>query len=215
MHSRHLWQAALIGLLLSPCSALGATITHSLDFEFSGGQNPAGPSPWVDITFDDSFGGPNTVRVTISNTNITANEFNSAVYLNFDPALDPTALSFSAIDNSASTPTISTGVDAFKADGDGFFDILFDFPPPPGQPAAKFTAGESVIYDITHTSAISASSFDFQSAPGGGNGSHPAAAHIQGIAGGGSGWIGVPEPATAWLLVMAAAAGAAMRRRIR
>ena len=199
--------------LAIPTLASSATVTHSLNFEFSGGTDPAGASPWVNITFDDSFGDANTVRVTIANTNIVANEFNSAVYLNFDSSLDPTALSFTAVDNSASTPTISTGADAFKADGDGFFDILFDFPPPPGQPAAKFTAGEVVIYDIVYTSAISASSFDFLSAPGGGNGSHPAAAHIQGIAGGGSGWIGVPEPSLGFLVLLSA--GMVSRRRPR
>ena len=133
-------------------------------------------------------------------------EFVSAVYVNFNPALDPDDLTITPFDQSASAPSISTGTNAFKADGDGFFDILFDFPPPPGSSAAKFTAGESVVFDLSFTSPIDVSDFDFDSAPGGGNGSYRGAAHVQGIGAGGndSGWIGngasVPEPAVAALL---------------
>ncbi len=109
----------------------------------------------------------------------------------------------------------------FKADGDGWFDIQFDFPPPPGSFAAKFTAGESVIYDITSSEAIDVFSFDFSSAPGGGNGTFRSAAHVQGIGrdGDDSGWIGdenvIPEPASVlvWGLLATAFAVAAWRRR--
>lgn len=112
--------------------------------------------------------------------------------------------------------SIGTGVDAFKADGDGWFDILFDFPPPPGSQNARFTAGETVVYDITYTGPIDVNSFDFSSAPGGGNGTFLSAAHVQQTGGGsGSGWIGaaVPEPATALLLGGGLVALAAGRRR--
>lgn len=32
---------------------------------------------------------------------------------------------------------------------DALFDILFDFPPPPGDDASGFTDGESIVYDLT------------------------------------------------------------------
>ncbi|MDJ0786789.1 MAG: PEP-CTERM sorting domain-containing protein [Myxococcota bacterium] len=203
-----LFSGALSGALLAS-GATAATLTFELDFEFSGATEPAGTAPWVTLTFDDSVGTANDVRLTIANVGITGSEFVSGVYVNFNTALDPTALTITAVDDSASSPSISQGTNAFKADGDGFFDVLFDFPPPPGSGSAKFTAGESVVFDFSFPSPIDVSDFDFDSAPGGGNGSYRAAAHVQGI-GSESGWIGnasgVPEPATGVLLLLAACA---------
>jgi hypothetical protein len=192
-------------LLLLPVSAAQAlTISFDLDYEFSGATAPAGPSPWMTVTFDDSFGGANTVRLTIDNVGLVGTESATGIYLNFDPALDATLLSFTAVDNSDSVPNaINTGTDAFMADGDGFFDIQFDMPPAPGAFGPRFSAGESIVYDLTYTSAITASSFDYFSVMGGGTGTYQAAAHVQsiGLAGEDSGWIGpVPEPSTGTLL---------------
>ena len=106
------------------------------------------------------------------------------------------------------------------ADGDGLYDIMFDVPPPPGNFAAKFTAGESVVFDLSYTSAISAASFNFLSLmDGGGQGSFFAAAHVQGINGvlDPSGWAGapVPEPSTGLLFGMGLIGLAQSRRRNR
>jgi hypothetical protein len=183
--------------------ATAATLTFQLDIEFSGADEPAGTSPWITATFDDSFGGPNTVRLTMQANNLVDTEFIDDFLFNFDPALDPTFLSFNAFDDIASSPGVSTGTNAFQADGDGKFDIRFDFPPPPGNFDSKFTTGEQVIFDITFNAAIDVNSFNFQSVEGGGQGTFNSAAHIQGIApgAGGSGWIGqVPEPASGLLL---------------
>jgi len=199
-------------VLMFPLAAHAATLTLDLDFEFSGATPPAGTAPWITATFDDSFGGANTVRLTMSAANLVDVEFVSEWLFNFDESLDPTLLSFTVVNNDASVPnSINTGANAFMADGDGFYDILFDFPPPPGNFSGKFTAGESVVYDITYVAPISASSFDFGSAPGGGAGTFTSAAHVQGIApaGNNSGWIApgdgggggeVPEPATLLLV---------------
>jgi hypothetical protein len=189
--------------------ASATTLTLGLDVEFSGGSEPvSATTPWVTITLDDSFGGANTVRMTIEASNLTGGstgESINAFYLNFDSALDPTLLSFLAVDNADSTPnSINTGANAFQADGDGLFDIEFDMPPPPGNANSRFTGGESIVYDITFGSAIDVSSFSFASEMGGGNGSYFAAAHITRIDGNNSGWIGapVPEPSTALLVAL-------------
>jgi hypothetical protein len=197
---------ALLGVCLfaaSPASAL--TISYDLDFEFSNGTPPEGATPWTTITLDDSVG-PDAVRVTITNVNLTGT----------DPLLDPTQLTLSIVNaaavGGAGNVGFTTGVDAFQADGDGKFDILFDLPPPPGGFASRFTAGETLVFDLECTnlsatclSGITASSFDFTSATGGGQGTFHAAAHVQGIGEGGedSGWIGdteVPEPGALGLL---------------
>ena len=208
---------AAVLLILGPAtSAVAASITFDLNYEFSGGTAPEGPAPWMQITLDDSFGGANTVRLTIATSGLTGNESVKGVYLNFDPILDPTQLSFTAVDIADAVPNaINTGVNAFQADGDGLFDIEFDLPPPPGNDAVQLMAGESIVYDLTYVSPISAASFDYSSVMGGGNGSYQAAAHIQriGVASD-SGWIGpVPEPSTGLLLSVGLLA--AVRRRTR
>jgi hypothetical protein len=210
--------AGFVLVVLVTSSATATTLTFGLDFEFSGGADPASATtPWVSITLDDSFGGANTVRMTFEATNLTGGstgESVNAFYLNFDTALDPTLLSFTAIDTADSTPNaINTGLNAFQADGDGLFDIEFDMPPPPGNANSRLTGGESIVYDITYGSAIDVSSFDFMSEMGGGNGSYSAAAHITRINGNDSGWIGpIPEPNTGLLIALGLGA-LSMRRR--
>jgi hypothetical protein len=189
-------------------SAFGLSITYNLNFEFSNGTPPAGGTPWVTITIDDAADavGANGVRVTVSNVGLVGTEFVSEVSLNLDPALDPTDLIYTAVDTSAvASVGFNTGVDAFQADGDGKFDILIDLPPPPGGVAARFTAGETIEFDLDLGAPLTAADFDFDSAPGGGQGTFKAAAHVQGIGeeGNDSGWIGpVPEPSAAWLLAL-------------
>jgi hypothetical protein len=135
---------------------------------------------------------------------------------NFDPTLNLGLLSISY--DSGPYPNlavVSTGVDAFMADGDGMFDISFDFPQ--GPPANRFNDGDSVTYLLTYpgvdlysgcsgTFSGSGQCIDFRSNMGGGQGTYVTAAHVQGTGAGGqdSHWIGddiKPEPATLGLLL--------------
>jgi hypothetical protein len=202
------------GLLLSASAVSAATLTLGLGIPFSGADQPAGTAPWITATFDDSFGDANTVRLTLSATNLVDEEGVTEWFFNFDPSLVPTLLTFTVVDNSDSVPNaINTGVDSFMANGDGMYDILFDLPPPGGAFEPRLTAGEAIIYDIGYVSPITVASFDFFSAVGGGQGYFTSAASIQGIgpSGDGSGWIAVPEPSTA-LLVASGLIGLALNR---
>ena len=204
---------AVAVLAAGMASVASATIlTFDSNVVFSGGTPPAGSAPWLRATFDDSVVS-GQVRLTMSALGLTGTEFVEQWYFNLDPSLSPASLTFTVVDNSASTPSISGGVDAFQADGDGRFDVSFDFPPPSGTFADKFTTGETVIYDIVYTGSetFDASSFNFSSTPAGGNGTFHVAAHVQGIGSDGalSGWVGdgngggggeVPEPSTLLLL---------------
>jgi hypothetical protein len=193
-------------VLPSP-TAMATVITFGANMEFSGGSPPAAtPSPpWLTSQFDD-HNTPGAVTLTLTASNLTGSEFVGGWYLNLDPALDPADLIFStpAKWGSFNTPAISTAVDAFKADGDGYYDILIAFSESGGL-AGRFTAGDSIAYTITGIAGLTADSFSFLSKPGGGNGTYPMAAHVQSTPGG-SGWVSgpatttVPEPSTLVLL---------------
>ena len=176
----------LSALLLSaiPTRAPAATISMGLGFEFSGATAPSGPAPWATAVFDDDTGDPNTVLLTLSASGLVGDEGITRWLFNFDPALDVSKLGLAIGANSiGSVPAIDLGLDAFQADGDGLFDIRFDFPPPPSFGLEWFTAGEQVIYTLSHEAAINVSSFDFSSTPGPGMTSGPfrTAAHIQNV----------------------------------
>jgi hypothetical protein len=151
----------------------------------------------ISATFDDSFGNENTVQLTMTADNLVNDEFIDDWYFNFDPVLDPTKLTFTEpFNNPAGIKYIKTGNDAFKADSYGWYDIKFDFPPPTkGNADLKFTAGESVIYDITYKDSITVSSFNSESSIV--DGGFSSAAHYQG---GGGGFVSVPDASIMLLL---------------
>ena len=219
----------LILVVMALCLVHGQADADTLilkpDVEFSVNTAPVNTPPWMTATFEDF--GTNTVRLTMSADNLTGTEFISKWFFNFDG--DAAVLEFAYIDGSSTGPESSqvyTGeTNNTKADGDGYYDIGFYFPTANG---SRFEADETIVYDITYTSAISVSSFNFFSTPGGGNGTYLTAAHVQSIApdsgglcGNGipvndppnngtcSGWVGtttvVPEPVSSTLFLVGAA----------
>lgn len=205
--------AVLVASLVAvPMGLSGAVITLEYDYEFSGATPPAGEIPWMTATFEDVGG--DTVRLTISTAGLSPGEFidGKGIFFNFNPDKDPTGLVFTHV--SGNDPdSISTGVDAFPADGvGGEFDINIAW-------AAgrwdRLLAGEEVVIDISMPGLL-ASDFMFLSTPSSAFNGLVSAAHVQGIAPDGelSGWVTpIPEPATLFLLGGGLLGAAAMRRR--
>ncbi len=191
--------ALAVGLVTGLVSVAGqaSTLTLSYNYAFSG-DSPGGSTPWIVSTFDD-HGSAGSVTLTMSLSGLTSSENVSGMYFNLDPSLNPASLTFTHA-GGVTASSITGSADAYKADGDGKYDILFSFPTGSG-----FNAGDTSTYTISGISSLTANSFDFGSAPGsvggGGTGSYLAAAHVQNTPGSsGSGWVApVPLPAAVWL----------------
>jgi hypothetical protein len=199
--------AALAGVLaiqIAP-DAQASTVTFNYTAIISG-DTPAGTSPWVQATFDDG-GSSGTVTLTMTTSGLTGSENVSGMYFNLDPTLNPTSLSFSFSSLGSSGPAATSvqhaSTDTYKADGDGKYDILFNF-----STGSGFNPNETVKYSITGIQSLTAQSFNFLSACGNpscsGPGNFYAAAHVQNTPGTGSSWIAsnvgvVPLPPAVWL----------------
>jgi hypothetical protein len=189
---------SFVALFLSnAANAAPSTLIVGSNIEFSNGQAPASATkPWIEMTVSDSA--PGKVVFKLTALNLTASENVSEFDFNLDPALsaDLGDLTFANLTKTGSfdVPTIGQGVDSFKADGDGDYDINLSFTTG-GNVAETFTNGDSVQYTISGD-GISASSFDFLSHPDGGQGPFTTAAHIQNTTGAGSGGSGLVADST-------------------
>jgi hypothetical protein len=207
---------AAAGVLAAASVASADFLAIDLNFEFSGATAPSGSAPWLRAEFSSSTAGEVDLKLISllhgDNEKITKWTFN------LDPALSATGLNVTH-DGGQAPASVSKGVDAFKADGDGYFDLLFSFP----TSGNTFGKGETAEFTITSADPITAASFAYLSVngPPSKNG-FMSAAHVQGIGPGGgqSGWIAptmVPLPAPVALggagLALAAGMGAWRRRR--
>lgn len=198
----------IVGVILA-CAfqADAAEIIFDYNYTYTG-TAPSGNAPWLQVTLENQSS--NLVRMTFQANNLAKGEFVTNWYFNLNPILDPSKLIFTYYDIGGPSAVISTGAqDAFKAPGDGKFDIRFAFP---NAGSNLFDGNDTTLYMISYDDPdikISMKSFSFYSTPDTGDSkSFLSAAHVQGIAtGAGSGHVSpgeglspVPEPGTLLLL---------------
>jgi PEP-CTERM motif len=165
-----------------------ATITYTLDFVFSGEQ-PANTGPWGTISFT-TVGSDTLVTMTALGgaTGLASSEFITFWGFNTTDTsfTAPSTVSGAATGTIAVCPTDPCTTNGFKANGDGYYDIVVSFET--ANNAGRLTAGESVSFTIL---GASEDSFSPLSNPGGGTGTYNTAMHIQGVGGTGcSAWVG-------------------------
>jgi hypothetical protein len=217
LYMLYLKKWAMLGL--SICSlavfhsrAFASDYQYILNQAFSGTAPAATNQAWIDTAFRTLSNG--TVQLTVSNLNLTGAENVDQLYLNLNPAFDATKLNFTYVSGSGGfdLPSIIEGTNAFKADGDGKYDVLFNFTSNSND-KHQFTQGEWFTYNITGITGLTAADFQYLSMPAGGVGPFYAAAHVQRIGNNdASGWISptgitpltpVPEPSAASLVGLA------------
>jgi hypothetical protein len=192
-------------------------ISFTLNDEFSGGAQPTG-SVRLDIT--DSA--TNTVKLEITSL-LVGTEFMSDLYLNLDPDLNASLLTFGVPTKIGSFNAPSISKVPINADGGGTFDIKFTFSTSGMNGGSqRFNNGDTLTYLVSGITGLDAEDFNFFSQdPSGGHGYFKAAAHIQGIPrdanGKTSGFVGpngVPDGGTTLMLLGSALAClGALRRR--
>jgi hypothetical protein len=198
----------LLALFL-PTTTRASGLEFTFDNVFSG-ADPVGVSPWAKARIEDSSAG--SVLLTFSAWNLTSSEKVTELYLNITQDSLVESLQFSTFSGPAAQ--LSLGQNAFKADGDGKYDILLRFSQVPN---TAFSAGDTFSCVISGIPGLTASSFETMSMPAGGHGPFYSAIHIQGIDAASvldtaatSGWVSptstnlqVPEPGSATLALVA------------
>jgi hypothetical protein len=200
--------AALAATVLTPAAAGGAVLTFAHTTTYSG-TPVTGGAPWLVATFSDV--GNDAVELKLDAAALPPGGFVASWAFNLDPAFDLTALTFSAPAKSGTfaDPTVSRDPENINAGGVHGFDLELSFRP---AAADRFEAGEAVTYTLGGIPGLSAASFDFHT-PGKTDRYH-AAAHVQGLPGGGAGWVAAtPEPGAAAAIAAVAAVAMLLRRR--
>ena len=208
------WAVIAGSLLLIGSLTANASIEYQFNTPFVGDTAPNSGPVWIDAYFIDGAPGSGIVYMTVTNVDLSSGEFiqgggngkgngaTGGLFFNLNTNLSVGKLNFSLVSETADFGTkISTGEDAFKAGGNGLYNIQFDFS------THDFSVDSSFTYELTLTGGdLTASDFEQLSAPGSGDSQgYYAAAKIMGVSdvpggstyiepGDGFGVLAVPEP---------------------
>ena len=178
---------AILGLatafMVFGIAAQASALQYVLDDSF--GSDPVSG----DITVTIADAGADTVQVTVDMTALNTTEFIKELYLNTNTAVT------GSTDGTSSIDAVSYALAGYKADGDGFHDLLVEFSPDAGD---RMTGG--AVYTFTLTGlGLDAGDFDDLGTDSP-KGQFHAVAKINGTGdGSGSDWVGdggdpIPEP---------------------
>lgn len=206
------------GLALAGGAAQAGVVTFTYSTAYTG-ATPTSTPPWLTATFTDISGG---VELKLQANGLPEGAFVSKWLFNFDPSLDP---SFVPI-QTGGVPMAGWAIDPDRLNGGGpKFDLAINFPTANDPGSDRFDGWDTATFQLSWVSyggppieplaplsslfspaspLILAQSFNFPT--GGGEGVF-SGAHIQGLAGEDSGWIGtyvpeqpIPEPGTLLLV---------------
>lgn len=218
MKSKHLLIAPLLTCFFA--SAQAATVSYSLGTIFSNDPvSPDAAGPWLLMSTTDTIA--NQVTLTLSATNLTDPEHVIDWYINVDPTLDLSLLTFTVNSKIGSfdDPAIGKLQNGHIADSGGLYDVHFAFATGGGN-SARFTDDESLTFTVAYSGAgtFNASSFSFLGTPEIQTvyGPYITAAKINstGPADNGGAWVSaIPEPSTSLYSVLALGFAVGLRRR--
>lgn len=197
---RHLMCAAT-ALAVVAGSSQAETIQFELTREFSSsGFDPSGPSPWGTATFTDVV--PGQVQLTLSRAvTMSSGEFIRAWFFNLAPTISPSSLTITQSSGPIAT-ALEASTDAYRADGGPYMDIRLSFATSGAQ---RFDGDFTIAVFNFAAPNLTANAFrDYGMGAGNSPNGLMHAAHVQGIANGGSAWVTggevtlVPLPPAAW-----------------
>ncbi len=192
MFVAHNFRRALGLGLLSCFALLAAPQTSSAAVIFSvgnviTGDTPDGSPPWMTVTFADS--GANQVTMTIQNNFAAGSQFISNFFFNVDPAIAAMSITNQSGQAPETIHPYSQGAYGNPAFGNQY-DVQFSFET--ANNPNRFIGGESSVFLLSGV-GLDENSFSFTT-PSNNGGPQYMAAHLQGISGGGSSWIGSGAP---------------------
>ena len=181
-------------------------------------DTPAGPAPWLVATFDDG-GAAGAVRVTVAG-HLAPGQYAAKIMFSVDPSIDAGKLEPSGVVMAGPflAPEIHASRDAFSDGHGNAFDVrvYFDI----SDPLRRFDGNDTLTFTLTGPPTLTAASFSGDGPFNGGT--RPAGATGVGSAGQlkgldpggkGTGWVTVPEPASAAVLGFGAITLLLRRRR--
>lgn len=194
--------SSLIIPLIAPAHASIIALNHLFSDETTS-PDYVGIEPWATITTTDTA--LNQVTIEFKATNLTDPEYIKEWFINVNPTLDLSLVSFTNATKSSDfvvdAPEISA--DSYRADTDGLYDVRLIFSESNNSAGIeRFTNGDILSYTVTYTGTqgvLDSSSFYFLSQPDAESTFGPfysaAKVNSTGIDNNGSAWISAaPEP---------------------